>query len=156
VHTHSFSDAFVTDANVYELIETGGLLGQFTPYNGRRAKTRYGGQKGEGFRFISMFPTSFWAQDDQVAFTGMIIPTGPETCSFQADVYSHPDADEAFVLEWMEMYNQTLAEDVDVVLVQQPGLRSQAVPYGRLLPKSESPIRHFHRLVVNALASDPS
>ena len=27
------------------------------------------------------------------------------------------------------------------------------IPYGRLLPKSESPIRHFHRLVYDALAS---
>ena len=37
--------------------------------------------------------------------------------------------------------------------VQQAGLRSQMIPYGRLLPKSESPIRHFHRLVYDALAS---
>jgi hypothetical protein len=27
------------------------------------------------------------------------------------------------------------------------------IPYGRLLPKSESPIRHFHRLVYDALAA---
>jgi phenylpropionate dioxygenase-like ring-hydroxylating dioxygenase large terminal subunit len=154
VHTKSFSDAFVTDANVYELVESGGLLCQFTPYNDRRAKTRWGGQTGEGFRFIYMWPTSFWAQDDQVAFTGMIVPTGVETCTFQADVYAHPKADEAFIVDWMEMYNQTLAEDVDVVRVQQPGLRSQMVPYGRLLPKSESPIRHFHQLVYDALAAD--
>jgi len=40
------------------------------------------------------------------------------------------------------------------VLVQQVGLRSNIVPYGRLLPKSESPIRHFHRLVHDALAAD--
>ena len=44
VHTKSFSDAFVTDANVYELVETGGLLCQFTPYNARRSSTRWGGQ----------------------------------------------------------------------------------------------------------------
>ena len=154
VHTKSFSDAFVTDANVYELVELGGLLCQFTPYNDRRSKTRWGGQKGEGFRFIYMWPTSFWAQDDQVAFTGMIVPTGVETCAFHADVYAHPQADEAFVVEWLEMYNQTLLEDADVVLVQQVGLRSNMVPYGRLLPKSESPIRHFHRLVYDALAAD--
>ena len=70
VHTKSFSDAFITDANVYELVETGGLLCQFTPYNARRANTRWGGQTGDGFRFIYIWPTSFWAQDDQVAFTG--------------------------------------------------------------------------------------
>ena len=67
VHTKSFSDAFVTDANIYELVETGGLLCQFTPYNARRSNTRWGGQTGDGFRIIYMWPTSFWAQDDQVA-----------------------------------------------------------------------------------------
>ena len=97
VHTKSFSDAFVTDANVYELVELGGLLCQFTSYNARRSKTRWGGREGEGFRFIYMWPTSFWAQDDQVAFTGMIVPTGIETCAFHADVYARPGADEAFV-----------------------------------------------------------
>jgi hypothetical protein len=51
------------------------------------------------------------------------------------------------------MYNQTLIEDKEVVLVQQPGLRSNMVPYGRLLPRSESPIMHFHRLVRDALAA---
>jgi hypothetical protein len=50
------------------------------------------------------------------------------------------------------MYDRTLREDKDVVLKQQPGLRSNAIPYGRLLPRSESPIRHFHRLVADALA----
>ena len=148
VHTKSFSDAFVTDANVYELVETGGLLCQFTPYNARRANTRWGGQTGDGFRIIYMWPTSFWAQDDQVAFTGMIVPTGVESCEFHADVYAHPQADETFVADWMEMYDKTFEEDADVVRVQQAGLRSQMIPYGRLLPKSESPIRHFHRLVL--------
>ena len=52
------------------------------------------------------------------------------------------------------MYNKTFEEDADVVRVQQAGLKSQMVPYGRLLPKSESPIRHFHRLVHEGLSAD--
>jgi phenylpropionate dioxygenase-like ring-hydroxylating dioxygenase large terminal subunit len=156
VHRESFSDAFDTDADVYELIETGSLLCQFTRYQpreGAHRDGRYAGMSGKGgFRFIYLWPTSFWAQDDYVAFTGMIIPTGVETCRFIADVYSHPDADEEFVQSWMEMYNQTLIEDKEVVLVQQPGLRSNMVPHGRLLPRSESPIMHFHQLVRDALA----
>jgi hypothetical protein len=31
---------------------------------------------------------------------------------------------------------------------------SQMIPCGRLLPKSERPIRHFHRLVHEALAAE--
>jgi phenylpropionate dioxygenase-like ring-hydroxylating dioxygenase large terminal subunit len=156
VHRASFSDAFDTDEDVYELIESGNLLCQFTRYQpreGAHSDGRFAGMSGKGgFRFIYQFPTSFWAQDDYVAFTGMIVPTGPETCTFIADVFSHPDAEEQDVLDWMEMYNQTLIEDKEVVLVQQPGLRSNMVPYGRLLPRSESSIMHFHRLVRDALA----
>ena len=84
----------------------------------------------------------------------MIVPTGLESCAFHADVYSHPEADESFVADWMEMYNKTFEEDCEVVRVQQAGLKSQMVPYGRLLPKSESPIRHFHRLVHEGLSSE--
>ena len=157
VHRASFSDAFDTDEDVYELIESGNLLCQFTRYQpreGAHSDGRFAGMTGKGgFRFIYQFPTSFWAQDDYVAFTGMVVPTGPETCTFIADVFSHPDAGEQFVQDWMEMYNQTLLEDKEVVLVQQPGLRSNMVPYGRLLPRSESPIMHFHRLVRAALAA---
>jgi hypothetical protein len=157
VHRASFSDAFDTDEDTYELIETGNLLCQFTRYQPREGAHRDGkfaGMTGKGgFRFIYQFPTSFWAQDDYVAFTGMIVPTGPETCTFIADVFTHPDVEQQFAEDWMEMYNQTLLEDKEVVLVQQPGLRSNMVPFGRLLPQSESPILHFHKLVRAALAA---
>jgi hypothetical protein len=94
-----------------------------------------------------MWPTSFFAVDDYVAFPGIIIPTGPESCTFHADFWVHPDADERFLEEWVEMYNRTLTEDAEAVRVQQPGLRSRMVPHGRLMPASESSIAHFHRLV---------
>jgi phenylpropionate dioxygenase-like ring-hydroxylating dioxygenase large terminal subunit len=156
VHRGSFSDAFDTDEDVYELIEAGNLLCQFTRYQAREGahgNGQFAGMKGAGgFRFIYQFPTSFWAQDDYVAFTGMVIPTGPESCTFVADVFTHPDCDETFAQDWMEMYNQTLLEDKEVVLVQQPGLRSNMVPFGKLLPRSESPILHFHRLVRDGIA----
>jgi hypothetical protein len=87
-----------------------------------------------------------------VAFAGMVVPTGTETCSFIADVFSHTEAEEQFVQDWMEVYNQTLIEDKEVVLAQQPRLRSNMVPYGRSLPRSEGPIMHFHRLVRDAPA----
>jgi choline monooxygenase len=152
VHSGSFSDAFDTDAGRYQLIELGGLLCQFTEFNHKRRDSIGSRRQGDGFRFIFMFPSSFWAKDDYVAFTGMIVPTGVETCEFVADVYVRPGLDGAERDEWLAMYDRTLREDKDVVLKQQPGLRSNAIPYGRLLPRSESPIRHFHQLVVDALA----
>jgi len=153
VHKCSFSDAFEVDADIYEYVNTGGLMAQFTPYNrSARTYTANGRSGGHGFRFIYFWPSSFFAQDDYVAFSGAIIPTSPETCRFVAEVYVHPDCDEQFVQDWMEMYNLTLAEDAAAVAVQQPGLRSRMVPHGRLMPASESSIAYFHGLVWEALS----
>jgi hypothetical protein len=144
----------VVDADVYEHVNVGQLFGQFTPYNPKAKVYRPEGKPGErrGFRFIYIWPTSFFAQDDYVAFPGIIIPTGPETCRFIADMYVHPELSDAETEEWVELYNQTLLEDAEAVLVQQPGLRSQMVPFGRLMPRSESSIAVFHRLVYEAFA----
>jgi phenylpropionate dioxygenase-like ring-hydroxylating dioxygenase large terminal subunit len=160
VHSKSFSDAFEVEPGTYEYVNTGQLLGQFTPYNrsGALGATAGGNgtQDGEpaklGFRFIYFWPTSFVAQDDYVAFPGMIIPTSPVSCRFIADFFVHPDCDEQFGLDWVEMYNQTLREDSEVVRAQQPGLSSRMVPFGRLMPASESSIAYFHRVYWRALS----
>jgi hypothetical protein len=62
-------------------------------------------------------------------------------------MYVHPDLSTEQADGWVEMWNQTLLEDTDVVLLQQPGLRSQMVPYGRIMSASESAIARFHRMV---------
>jgi phenylpropionate dioxygenase-like ring-hydroxylating dioxygenase large terminal subunit len=153
IHPRSFADAFDVSQHVYEYVNVGQLLGQFTTYNPKaRVYKRNGRRTNTDFRFIYLWPTAFFAQDDLVAFPGMIRPTGPETCRFVAEMYVHPEADEADVAEWVEMYDKVLTEDAEAVLVQQPGLRSRMVPYGRLMPSRESAISHFHRMVWNAFA----
>jgi hypothetical protein len=62
-------------------------------------------------------------------------------------MYVHPELTPEQTEDWVEMYNQTLLEDTEAVLLQQPGLSSQMVPYGRLMPASESAIARFHRMV---------
>lgn len=153
IHSRSFSDAFDVARDQYEYVNVGGLLGQFTRYNPKARVYGGNGHRTElGFRFIYVWPTSFFALDDYVAFPGMITPTGPESCRFVADMYVRPRIDEAVLAEWVDMYDRTLTEDAEAVRVQQPGLRSQMVPYGRLMPSRESAISHFHRLVFEAVA----
>jgi phenylpropionate dioxygenase-like ring-hydroxylating dioxygenase large terminal subunit len=153
VHTHSYSDAFETNADVYQYVDGDRVLGQFTVYN-PRAKT-YGHVEAEGdrqFRYTFLWPSTFLVQDDKVAFPGMIIPTSPDSCRFIADMFVHPEVDWETVQAWTEMWNQTLSEDTEVVGLQQPGLRSQMVPHGRLMPASESAIARFHRMVWEAFS----
>jgi phenylpropionate dioxygenase-like ring-hydroxylating dioxygenase large terminal subunit len=153
VHKGSFSDAFDVDVDVYEYRNVGRILGQFTRYNPRaRAFPVNGERTPNDFRFIYVWPTSFFAMDDFVAFPGIIVPTGPESCHFVAEMYVHPDLGEQAMEDWVEMYNRTLSEDADAVRVQQPGLRSRMVPNGRLMPGSESSISSFHRMVFDAFA----
>jgi phenylpropionate dioxygenase-like ring-hydroxylating dioxygenase large terminal subunit len=154
VHTHSFSDAFVDDADVYEYVDGERILGQFTVYN-ERAKRYPGKPRDESvqFRYTYLWPVTTLVQDDYVAFPGTIVPTGPESCVFVADMFTHPDYDQQTLDERLQMWNATLEEDQEVVLLQQPGLRSQMVPNGRLMPASESAISRFHRMVFDAFSN---
>jgi phenylpropionate dioxygenase-like ring-hydroxylating dioxygenase large terminal subunit len=153
VHKHSFSDAFVDDADVYEYVDGDRTLGQFTRYNERRKRYRPTARDERvQFRFIYIWPATTIVQDDAVAFPATIIPTGPETCQLIADVFTHPDYDQASLDEWLKMWNDTIMEDVEAVGVQQPGLRSQMVPHGRLMPASESAIARFHRMVFESFS----
>jgi phenylpropionate dioxygenase-like ring-hydroxylating dioxygenase large terminal subunit len=153
IHTHSFSDAFVTKPEVYEYVDGTRVLGQFTEYNPRGKEYGRLAQDGDRqFRYTFLWPTTFLVQDDYVGFPGMIVPTGPETCRFIADMFAHPDADDDAIAHSMEMWNRTLSEDTQAVGLQQPGLRSQMVPHGRLMPASESAIARFHRMVWEAFS----
>ncbi|MFL5865177.1 MAG: aromatic ring-hydroxylating oxygenase subunit alpha, partial [Solirubrobacteraceae bacterium] len=153
IHTKSFTDAFVTKLDTYEYVNEHRFLGQFTRYNPRAKKYRGAPPADERqFRYVFLWPTTFLVQDDYVGFPGMIIPTGPDSCRFISDMFVHPECDEETVAQWTEMWNQTLEEDTEAVGLQQPGLRSQMVPHGRLMPASESAIARFHRMVWEEVA----
>jgi phenylpropionate dioxygenase-like ring-hydroxylating dioxygenase large terminal subunit len=159
IHKDSFSDAFDDHADVYEYVDGNRILGQFTAYNPRAKTYAHPAREGDRqFRYIFVWPFTTLVQDDWVAFPGVIIPTGPETCRFMADMFVHPEVSSEQAEEWVEMWNQTIIEDTEAVLLQQPGLRSQMVPHGRLMPASESAIARFHRMVwesfAEALAED--
>ncbi|HET6171682.1 MAG TPA: aromatic ring-hydroxylating dioxygenase subunit alpha [Gaiellales bacterium] len=152
VHKSSFSDAFEVDADVYEYVNRGQMLGQFTQYNPKPKRHPSDARASEkAFRFTYVWPSTFLAQDDYTAFTGVLTPTGPETCLFSGDFFAHPEADPKVIEDWIEMWNETFAEDVVAVAIQQPGLRSRMVPHGRLMPASESAISRFHRMVWEAM-----
>jgi len=148
IHSRSFSDAFDVSRERYEYVNVGRILAQFTDYNARGRRFAHAtAQDDRAFRFVYVWPSSFVALDDLVAFSGMIIPTGPETCRFDADMFVRPGLSEQEVERRLEMYTLTLEEDAEAVRIQQPGLRSRMVAHGRLMPSRESAIIAFHRMV---------
>jgi phenylpropionate dioxygenase-like ring-hydroxylating dioxygenase large terminal subunit len=152
IHSKSFSDAFDVSRERYEYVNVGRILAQFADYNAKGKRFAHEPERGDrAFRFIYVWPSSFVALDDMVAFSGMIVPTGPETCRFDADMFVRPGLSEAEVEHRLEMYTLTLEEDAEAVRIQQPGLRSRMVPHGRLMPSRESAIIAFHRMVWDAI-----
>jgi len=155
VHRDSFNDQYQTRDDVYEVVNSGLFMGQFTRY--RRRPDGAPVEEGDDamprsdFRFSYIYPSSMLIQDDFVAFHGTTVPTGPESCIFVADTYVSPELSERELEGWLDDWNRTLEEDRDVVAAQHNGLKSRMVPFGRLLPASESAIAHFHRLVVSDL-----
>lgn len=160
LHSRSFGNAFEVGPEEYEYVNDGSLLCQFTDYNVASTTWKHESREGDrGFRFVYLWPLTFIAQDDHVAFTHVIVPTAPDRFTNIYDMYAREGSSQAEIDRWMRMYAQTLQEDAGAMEAQQPGLRSNLVPNGRLMPSRESAISAFHHLVwrsfAEALGVDP-
>jgi phenylpropionate dioxygenase-like ring-hydroxylating dioxygenase large terminal subunit len=148
VHTQSFADAWDVGPDEFELITEGRIsvqLGRPNPASGRfpNATNR--------FLYLYLFPGSFVTIDDFILVVGSIIPTSPDSCHVVSDVYFARGADRASLHEWLDMYTQTVEEDVAAIRKQLDGLSSRTIDYGYLLPESETSLLHFHRVLWSAL-----
>jgi phenylpropionate dioxygenase-like ring-hydroxylating dioxygenase large terminal subunit len=79
-------------------------------------------------------------------------PVAPDRTVGFTDYFFGADVPDAAAQEILDFSAQVGAEDDALVESVQRGLSSGMVPQGRLLPASEQLIRHFQRLVFEALA----
>ena len=101
IHKHSFSDAFVDDADVYEYVDGDRVLGQFTVYNPRAKTYAHPAREGDRqFRYTTSGRSRRSCRTTRSAFPGAIIPTGPESCRFIADMFVHPDCEQSLTPGW--------------------------------------------------------
>jgi phenylpropionate dioxygenase-like ring-hydroxylating dioxygenase large terminal subunit len=153
IHSGSFGNAFEVGPEEYEYVNDGPMLCQFTDYNVASSRFHHERREGDrGFRFGYLWPLTFLAQDDDVAFTHVIVPTAPDRFTNIYEMYAAPGLTQTEIDEWMRMYAMTLQEDAGAMQAQQPGLRSDMIAYGRLMPSRESAIAAFHRQVWTAMA----
>jgi phenylpropionate dioxygenase-like ring-hydroxylating dioxygenase large terminal subunit len=153
IHSGSFGNAFEVGPEDYEYVNRGPMLCQFTDYNVASSRFHHEPRDGDrGFRFAYLWPLTFLAQDDDVAFTHVIVPTAPDRFTNIYEMYAAPGLSQNEIDEWMAMYGMTLQEDARAMEAQQPGLRSNMIPHGRLMPSRESAISAFHRQVWTAMA----
>jgi choline monooxygenase len=82
---------------------------------------------------------------------GPVLPEGTGRTSRFLDYFFAPDADEAWIAEYLAWDEQVGVEDVALVERVQRGLCNGLLDSGVLLPESERLIAHFDRLVAAAL-----
>ncbi len=94
--------------------------------------------------------------------TNRILPLGPERCRVEFDFhYAQDDKAQSRIARDAEFSDEVQMEDVLICEAVQRGLASGSYKAGRLCPKRESGVWHFHNLLRAAYAGaadgpDPS
>lgn len=119
-----------------------------------------GGPPGVGpdwdFQFYYLWPNTFLgtATGSGSYAVHRIDPLDPEHCRLTVEYYFRSDIDEGSAHEEVRLNGETLHEDTALVESVQRGLRSRALPAGRLLASSEALVAHFQALVRRALTQE--
>ena len=86
--------------------------------------------------------------------TNRIVPLGPDRCRVEFDYYYAQDAAaQARIAADQEFSDEVQQEDIDICEAVQRGLASGTYDAGRLCPKRESGVWHFHNLLRTAYAT---
>jgi choline monooxygenase len=87
--------------------------------------------------------------------TNRIVPLGPDRCRVEFDYYYAQDAAaQAHIAADQEFSDEVQQEDIDICEAVQRGLASGTYEAGRLCPRRESGVWHFHNLLRAAYAAD--
>jgi choline monooxygenase len=108
------------------------------------------------FQFYYVWPSFMIAPSPSRLWVGMFEPLDECTTRVVTDFYFAPSLSDEIVEESIAFSDQVLREDQQLVESVQRGLHSGRVEYGRLLPESESLVRHFQMLVYTAVKEDQS
>ncbi|WP_426663760.1 aromatic ring-hydroxylating oxygenase subunit alpha [Rhodanobacter aciditrophus] len=86
--------------------------------------------------------------------TNRIVPLGPDRCRVEFDYYyAQDDAAQARIAADQEFSDEVQQEDIAICVAVQRGLTSGTYEAGRLCPKRESGVWHFHNQLRAAYAA---
>jgi len=86
--------------------------------------------------------------------TNRIVPLGPDRCRVEFDYYyAQDDAAQARIAADQEFSDEVQQEDIDICVAVQRGLTSGTYEAGRLCPRRESGVWHFHNQLRAAYAA---
>ncbi len=108
------------------------------------------------FQFYYLWPSFMIAPSPGRLWLGTFRPIDENRTLVITDFYFEAGLPAEAVDASAAFSDQVLREDRALVESVQRGLRSNAVPYGRLLPESERLLRHFQELVLGAMRATAS
>ena len=146
VHRDSFSSAYDTQQGEAE--ENFGATYSYRRYSPARSSS--GAVAAGGYGSFQSFPGTQYIQQDSLMIMARAVPTGPAGLTFVVDYLAERGAPEDRVDEWIKLWNQTYAEDAEVVEAIQTNLHSGRVTELRYVEGVEDSSRFFHRLVWDA------
>jgi phenylpropionate dioxygenase-like ring-hydroxylating dioxygenase large terminal subunit len=144
IHSKSFADAWETRSDSYRWLCSDKLIAQFAVPNQR---AHYFPQATGAMANVFLWPNTAISTDDYVGVAATITPKSPTVTELTSHVYVRRHVRAAVLREWLEMYDQTLREDIVAVERQQQSLASHGLPPGTLLPASEPGVVRFQELV---------
>jgi phenylpropionate dioxygenase-like ring-hydroxylating dioxygenase large terminal subunit len=104
------------------------------------------------FQFYYLWPSFMIAPSPGRLWLGTFRPVDANRTLVITDFYFEAGLPSETVDASAAFSDQVLQEDRALVESVQRGLRSNAVPHGRLLPESEQLLRHFQELVLRAVS----
>lgn len=104
------------------------------------------------FQFYYVWPSFMIAPSPNRLWVGVFEPIDEGSTRVVTDFYFGEGFSDEVVEESISFSDQVLTEDKDLVESVQRGLRSDRIEHGRLLPESETLVRHFQQLVHDAVS----
>jgi choline monooxygenase len=140
VHPKSFNEAYVTSSGdfTWYTSASGRLMGhRFRPRPVPAGIPSTSALRSHNYRSLRMFPGFTIAQQDEVALVTQIIPLDVEHVRYVADFYAEMTAELDRIARWVNLWDQTFREDVEVCELQQQSLRTGLVTRNRIVSARE-------------------
>ncbi|OED48994.1 aromatic ring-hydroxylating oxygenase subunit alpha [Leisingera sp. S232] len=147
IHRGSFAAAYEADPKLVNTRFLGTFMSSQFPPKDRKSKTEL---RAGNYRSFNIFPGLLMLQHDDLMILSQMRPLGPETTEQRVDYFAQKGTSPERVQQWIELWEETFAEDGEAVSMQQKGLRTHALERNRLLPDREEAVLFFNSLIVNA------
>ena len=141
IHGESFNQIYLTSPEEHVFVADDKMLtATFKPKQGKTETLSAG-----DYRSMHLLPGFQTVQQADFMLLSKMVPTGPESCRFVIDYLAEKDADPERVDRWIDIWQQTYQEDLEVLGVQQKNLRIPGAQPFRYLPDREGPSIHVLR-----------